>query len=536
MRRYYPGNHSIKHLVDRFLILSLVSILLEMGVCAQSKKAVVILKPTASTKEVLTCEGQTELKFHTLYNLKLNGEKHVRLAQNISAVSDTYPVSRDDYDRARSIELENLDKMEWQEGLLYAASGTASLVICLPSDGQKKVRPDKKMPRLLREFYDISVEGESKEAGSKQKLRLPLGSIWKIYIINEADKPDEALFRHATEEASIGLWKEYLKITTTHRVDEAMTALCQSLINCVEAALKRFQEGKYAAIEVARKGANAAVSLCYKEHIQGLLQRIDEQENAVRTTIAKGITLSNEEKWDECWTTLGPVKKYADELPNLNETYNLCREHSHALHLAAGKQHLQAGRLEDAKKEFDIALLRIPDSSEAKQGRRETVILITLRDSQQLRRQGRPGEARQLVKRVLSETEYTGESRLTEELRVASCEYSNQLYDQARRLVTAPQGSGLRSITNPSDKKPFKEAREKLIEATETCSTQQVSELLLSVNRRLSEYHLAQARRALARKASATAYLHSMAAQTFHPENDGVASVCCQVKGSKMVI
>ncbi|MEO0247999.1 MAG: hypothetical protein ABIN58_00365 [candidate division WOR-3 bacterium] len=506
-------------LLITFAVLLIAGFIMETDVKGQNKKAVVILKPTTSPPDAMSCEQNTEIQYLTLYDLKINGKKDVRMAPSLATAKEQYPVSRNVYDQTRSSDLKNLTKIEWRGEILHAESGAGSPTVCLPSD----LKLDKQTTRPLRELYSVTVEGAVREGKSKRKQTITLRSISKIYLLNETELSEEGLFRHASEENDVGQWKAYLRIPGNHRKDEASSALHKSLLNCAEGALDAFEKGKFKAIELARNAALEAQSVVNDESTRSFLEKVDDARSKVSDVITQVIALSQAEKWDECTEVMEPVRKYKGEHEQLSTAINMCLERSHALHLAAGKQALQGNRLEEALKEFEVALNRLPDSTEAKQGRYEAIVRITVRDSKGLRQRARSCEARELVAKKLSEPDYRNEPRLTDELAPASCECSNQIYTQARQLVTTAQGRP-RPISNPTDKKSFKDAREKLVQATGMCvENGPAKELLQTVNGQLGGYHVTEARRALTRKASGTAYLHLSAAQMFTPENDEAA-------------
>ncbi len=493
---------------------------------AEDRKIVLILKSPAAVGAT-PCEDKIELKSLVLWNPTFSGKKDVRLAPNVPAESEDYGVSRTDYDRSRSVQIADLSRLESRNGLLYAFSGTDAPILCIPSN----VKPDKNRQIALRELYSVTVEGEVREGKSKQRQNVPLKNVWKGYLLNPTEAPDSALFHHATAENRIGLWKSYLKATSTFRVDEAVQALSDSLTGCAEAAIKRFQDGKFAALDEARKYAHDAQSVRNNERSHKLLAAIDQEGEQVSTAIAQAISLYNAEKWDEALTAAEGVKKYLAERADFAESYRVSLQRSHDLHVEEGGKALGALRFEVAVKEYEIALARQPNSADAKKGRSEAMVRAALRDSQALRKQNRPAEARQVVLKTMREDVLRSEARLSAELNTANCEYGKQLFTEAQALVTVPRTPNLKAIgTNPSDRTGFMSARAKLMQSAELCSDNAVADLLNGVNERLGNYYIAQAKSAITRKTPGTAYLYLPAAYSFVPERPEVQSLMNAVR------
>jgi len=85
-------------------------------------------------------------------------------------------------------------------------------------------------------------------------------------------------------------------------------------------------------------------------------------------------------------------------------------------------------------------------------------------------------------------------------------------------------------IQSVSDKKPFVEARAKLSQAMSLCAADDKLKLLAEVNSALADYHVAQAKRAIARKLQATALLNLQAAQAFQAERNDLEELMAQVR------
>ncbi|HZI20371.1 MAG TPA: hypothetical protein VEY09_17450, partial [Pyrinomonadaceae bacterium] len=93
-----------------------------------------------------------------------------------------------------------------------------------------------------------------------------------------------------------------------------------------------------------------------------------------------------------------------------------------------------------------------------------------------------------------------------------------------------PAGSVLVKAINAQNKKDFRDARERLVMASEMCHDEGVRTLLTAVNRSLSGYCLAEAQKAVQRGAVGTAYVYLQTAQGYTPDDSQVLSLLGQAR------
>ncbi len=274
-------------------------------------------------------------------------------------------------------------------------------------------------------------------------------------------------------------------------------------------------------------------------------------------------------KYDDAISAAEPIRIYLSTWPPLNDMYQDVLTRSHNLHLTNGENALDANQLDKALAECTLAWKRLPASPDARGCTCKSRNRVALRDSQTFRLQRRPKDAKELLEKQLADTDCARDDAVAGALGEAKCEYAQQLLAQSRQLVgaggggatvasivpvsaTAPQRqnrrrpggkpapsaspSAARSVSsavktiNAQNKKDFREAREKLLLASELCPDEAARALLASVNRSLSGYCFAEAQKAVQRGDAGTAYVYLQTAQGYTPDDQNVLNLLTQAR------
>jgi hypothetical protein len=558
-----PLNPSLK---KSALAILAVSICLLADAHAQKRQAIVIMRQSGGS-QVAQCDGTTELNYQIVSYAKLNNKDEVRMAGNVGASSGSAVVSRQAYDKTQKAKLRDLFAIKWgEDGVLYAVSVEGQTpVAVLPDD----VKPQKNSAQPLSSFYSVSLTGEAHEGKSKRQVNVPLRDVQKIYFVPEGAVINDILFKHAAEEKSVILWEAYLHKTSNYRQAEANNLMRDALMTCARADLDSFARGDYGSLDKARKRAERAQSVSSDAVSQQLVADVTRSQQKVDAARAQAEDLMRASKYDAAIDAAEPIKIYLPTWPALNDMYNDVLKKSHNQHLTAGQSALDAGRLDEALKECTLAWGRLRDSSEAHACTCKARDRVALRDQHNLRLQRRPKDAKELLDARVADSECPHSDEVAKELDAAKCEYAQHLFAESRRLVgagtgvasegrsaefvrasaAAPQRQGRRGggVTRPApprpsfagvkainaqNKKDFRDAREKLVLASELCPDDASRTLLTSVNRSLSGYCLAEAQKAAQRGDWGTAYVYLQTAQGYTPDDQNVLGSLSQARNA----
>lgn len=529
------------------LIALFSSLLIPAAVKAQGKQAIVILR--SSDAVAAGCEGSVELSYQVLYDVKLNNKEEVRLL-TLPGSSSSARVSRKMYEDSAKRKLRDLYALKWRnDGVLNAFSVADQPALgAIPDD----LKPQKNVDPALSSFYGVMLTGEAREGKQKRKVDVALRSVWKVYFVAEGASLNDTLFSHAADEASVAIWEAYLKKTMNYRGSEANAKMREALLECARADLRRFVEGDYASLVKARDRVTRTQSIRDDEVTRQLAADIRQEQQKVEEARTKAEQLIKDGKWDEAIDATAPIKKYLNTWPDLNQMYNHTLEQSHNIHVNAGEKSFLASQLEESLKDCTIARSRLPNSVSALDCVCRARNEIALRDSKKNRQIKRPKEAKELLDKQIADSECRQDPRLAVELKGAKCEYAQQLYAEGRQLLgvggpaarpAGPRRRGAAASPAPAansnvnvklitmqNKKDFRDAREKLLLASELCGDNDIQSLLATANRHLSEFCVAEARKALQRNDNGTAYVYLQKAQGYAPENPSVSELLAQAK------
>lgn len=526
------------------LLALICCLLIPAGVKAQGKQAIVILR--SGDNAATGCEGSAEVSYQILYDAKLNNKEEVRLL-TLPGSSSSARISRKMYEDSAKRKLRDLYALKWSnDGVLSAFSVADQPALgAIPDD----MKPQKNADPALSSFYGVMLTGEAREGKQKRKVDIALRSVWKIYFVADGASFNDTLFSHAADEASVAIWEAYLKKTNNYRGSEANAKMREALIECARADLRRFVEGDYASLAKARDRVTRTQSIRDDEVTKQLATDIRLEQQKVEEARTRAEQLIKDGKWDEAINATEPIKKYLSTWPDLNQMYNHTLEQSHNIHIDAGEKAFLASQLEGSLKDCTIARSRLPNSATALDCVCRARNEIALRDSKKNRQIKRPKEAKELLDKQIADSECKADPRLAVELKGAKCEYAQQLYAEARQLLgvggaaARPAGPRRRAAAAASansninvklitmqNKKDFRDAREKLLLASELCGDNDIQSLLAAANRNLSEFCTTEARKALQRNDNGTAYVYLQKAQGYAPENQSVSELLNQAK------
>ncbi len=538
----------------RFLriLFSGATLLLWLAVAGLGQENALVLVKQAGIESNQACSTDLEPDLATIRDYKIGGKGEVRIATGLRELPQSV-VSRQAFNRMKKVRLRDLSELEVRDGLMYVSAGVGEEMLAIPN-----VEPRRNESVSLGQYAAMSLEGVTREGRSRQKQMIPISSVWKMFILTPSMTQEEALFRHAQQEANVGQWTFYLGRVSSYRVREASDGLTQATSGCLDAALGRFRDGEFGAIEEAKELGQRLVAMSGGTGPAAeQLATIRKEEQDVRDRIRSGTQLSREQKWDDALAEWEPLEKYLSDplLTDFAVAYSETVASSHDSHLQAARAAEQVvgtrgltfepgseEPLRQALHEFEMALNLVPDSEEARQGRREMLIRLALVDARRFRSAEEPGRAYDVLTKL---TEEQGQdSRVQVELGEVNCEYGAQLYRQARSVVEAtiapttkseapPGGAGdkeieVRTVVSQEDKKAFVDARQKLNLAVNLCSSPGLLQSLARVNHELADYHVREARRAMERELFATALLQLRVAQAYQPGHSEVDALLAQ--------
>lgn len=512
---------------------------------AQGKQAIVILR--SGDAKGSGCEGASSLDFQIIFDAKLNNKDEVRLL-NFPVSSPSATVSRKSYEDSGKRKLRELFSLRWDKnGVLSAISvaGQASLG-AIPDD----MKPQKNAEQNLLAFYGVMLTGEAREGKQKRKVDLPLRSVWKVYFVPEGASLNDTLFSHAADEGSVAIWESYLTKTNNYRNSEASLKMHEALIECVRSDLRRFVQGDYGSLAKARDRISRSQSIKDDEVTRQLAADVRREQQQVEDARSKAEQLIKAGKWDEAIDATEPIKKYLDTWPDLNQMYKHTLEQSHELHLNQGDKAFIAVQLEASLNDCSIAWKRLPNSEKARECVCRARNEIAIRDSKKNRQINRPRDAKELLEKQIADSDCKQDPRLAVELKGSKCEYAQQLYAQARQLLgvgaaapasprsrrraaaattSSPTTVNVKAISMPN-KKDFRDAREKLLLASDLCLEEPIRALLQAANRRLADFCKEEARKALQRVDDGTAYVYLLSAQSYAPEDGDISGLLSQAR------
>jgi hypothetical protein len=536
---------------------------LAAGTAAQKRQALVIMRPPGGAS-LAQCDGAAEINYQIVSDARLNNKEEVRMAGALGGAGASTSVSRKAYEETQKTKMRDLFELKWSPdgGVLYAVSLEGQTPVAVIPDDAK---PQKNADQPLSSFYTVMLTGEAREGKSKRQVSVPLRDVFKIYFVPEGAPAGDTLFKHAAEEKSVVLWEAYLRKTNNYRQGEANNFMRDALVTCARADLDAFRQGDYGSLDKARLRAERAQTVRGDAVTQQLAADITQSQQKVDGARSQVDALIRASKFDDAIDAAEQIKIYLTTWPTLNEMYTVARTRSHEQHLSSGETALDGGQLDKALSECTLAWKRLPGSADAHNCTCKSRDRVALRDQKNLRLQRRPKDAKELLDARIADGECTRDGEVAKELGGAKCEYAQQLLAESRRLVgggggatvafvrasaSAPQRQGRRGVgrgpaqptapskpafagvkvINAQNKKDFREAREKLVLASDLCQDDAVRVLLSNVNRSLSAYCLAEAQKAIQRGDAGTAYVYLMTAQGYTPDDQSVVGLLSRAR------
>jgi len=525
-------------------------------------RALVLLRPEAASD---MCAPGGDPKLLTVFDYKIQRQDEVRLALGLTSARAS--ITRDEFNKMKKLKLKELVQLETKDGLIYVTAGDGQQIPAVPD-----VEPARNAQISLSQYMEMILDGETRDGRTKQRQAIPVKSIWKVFVLTPSLTEAEALFRHANQEKSVGSWTFFLGKASSYKVKQAGDGLAQSTTGCIDRAMERFRAGSFQAIDEAKDHGQKLMAMSSGSGpASDRLAAIRKEEQDVRDRIRTGMQLMGDQKWDDALAAWEPITKYVKDpsLKDFGEAYAATVTNSHDSHLAAANAALRGAKVtyesgsdtpfRRALQEFEKSLALVPNSDQARRGRREMLIVIALIEARRFRTANDPGSARDVL--VKAGKENGNDERISAELTEANCELGTQLLAQARALATvtvaAPgarsvspgttasprpgtqrgsanaSGSSIykvRGIQTTSEKRAFLDARKKLMQAVDLCQADEKNKLLADVNAALADYHVAQARKAITRKLFATALLNLNAARMYRPDRSDLDDLTGQVR------
>jgi hypothetical protein len=515
-----------------------------LGAMAQNRQAIVIMRPASTSAGEAVCDGSVDMTYHIINDPKLNDQDEVVMLNGVeSTTGDMLRITRQSYESAPEMKLKTLAKLAWSKENVFAAvlRGSENSVPVLPGN----LKPAKNSAMPLNSFYSVMLTGEEREGKSKRKASYGLREIWKVYFVPDGSTVGDVLFAHAAEEKSVAVWEAFLRKTSNYRGGEANSQMRDALLGCAQRHLDEFQNGRYTAIEDARKKVERAQAVRSDEMSQQLLARVAQEKQKVDDTRLQVEQLLGQNRYDDAVNAAEPIKVYLGSWAELNKSYTAALKASHDLHLDKGEKALLSSQLEVALNECETAWKRQRDSAGARACVCQSRTRIVLRDADNLLKQKKPKAAKELLEKQIADSDCVRDLNVADKLTGAKCEYGKQLLSEARLLVggspsiaTAPvvtpakatrkapatgartpvSSAGTKGVT-PVNKAAFREARGKLIEAQGLCESEEARNLLDSTNQKLADYAYSRATIALKSGNYGTAYVLLQAAQKYAPND-----------------
>jgi hypothetical protein len=501
-------NKQISHLAVIACILFLVG-----SGLSEDKLSVIVTKASQPSAAAALCQGSAEIPNMALHNLKINGKGDIR-AMAVPQQGHLPTITRQEYEHAKGTNIRDLSQLQFKDGFLYGLNQAGETLLLFPQER----KPEKNAQAPLAEIYNVMVEGQL-PGKSKEKRSVNLTAIQKIFNLKPNDLVEAALFQHAAQENNAATWKGYLSLAHDYKLAEAMSGLQGALFTCVNDSLQSYASGNYSALKDARTAAMEAKGVEDSQASQELLAKVEAEEKAVSDSIAQANSLLQSGQWDESLASLEPLKKFLGQLKELDAVYSAANDKSYELHLRKGGEKLKSDDFAEALLQYETALARKPDSTDAMSGRKEAVIRKALVDSAKLLQQKQPAKAReQLLALATSDQSLTQDPRFAGELKIASCDMAGQLFQDAQKLLLLPATKKLKPLTTTLNEKAFITGAEKLGTAESVCPGKAGS-MLSQVRGQLAEFHLQQARKARTHSAFAATLLYSQAVLRYAPEN-----------------
>lgn len=528
--------------ISRFFILASILVLLTfIDSAAQKRQAVIVTRPTGTTVGESTCGGSLELNYHLVNDPKLNDKDSVVILNGVSTKDNTAQISRQAYESGAELKLKNLHSLFWTaEGVLSATSVAGQPPFPIAPDNLK---PAKNVQMPLSSFYSVTLTGEAQNGKSKRKINLGLREIWKIYFVLEGSNINDVLFTHAEEEKSVSVWEAFLRKTGNYRSGEANSQMRDALLTCTQTHLEEFKEGKYGAIEEARKKAERAQAVRGDENTQQLLTTIAREKQKVDDTRTQVEQLLRQNRFDDAITAAEPIKIYISSWTDLNKLYTDALRKSHDLHLDKGEKALLSNQLEVALSECETAWKRQAESPAARACTCQSRTRVSLREADNLLKQRKPKLAKETLEKQLADSDCARDMNVADKLSAVKCEYAKQLLLEARQTTggisapvsqTSASTKGRRTRTSNSqtsatvanfkavtlaNQKAYRDARAKLVEAQSLCDSEEVRNALEATNQKLADYTYERAGLALRSGNYGTAYVYLKAAQKYAPND-----------------
>jgi tetratricopeptide (TPR) repeat protein len=473
------------------------------GYAAEKPKAIVLIPRSVPG----------EFDYIALQKLKLNGKSEIRNAEGLG--QNFVDVTKSAYGKLPKIPLESLVKLDFANGKLtgFVTSNRGFPIVPDDFDFQKANTAQRSAFAA-----GIMIEGEARDHTPKGKKLIPIGQIARIYIVPENTPLDEVAFRNAADSDSLDVWRVFFKaFPGSSRTNAARIEFHTTLIAAATRDFDRFKQGAYGGLQKAAQSLDEADSVLADDAgSRQLRSQLTQAEADLRATIGKGQSLLAAGDVDGAVDTLETISRYASDVTEIRDAYQRSLSESSRLHQQKGLEEMNSGRLEEARREYALALKRLPNSADAQRGQNEVTIRIGLRDAEQAVAQKNLVRALDQVKDL--EKSFPSDSRISELARRVRLGRSDQLYQQALPYFTES------SIDSTEVERRQLSGLKLLNEAESLTATNAVRGGIATIEKRLAAYYVAAAKKALARRDGAglaTAYLYLSRATSYdHGQTD----------------
>jgi hypothetical protein len=457
-------------------------------------------------------EGKvSHYEYISLEKLKINGKNEVRLV-NESRMDKKRRFSEKQYKSLKKVGLQSLAKLEVEDGVVYAYLTETSRTACLPDN----FKFDNSKMATTAEMMMVMLEGK---ANGKNSKLIPLSGVEKVYFVAETVSAEEIAFRHASERSEIRIWEIFLRqFPGVRQAEAARLELHKRLLEATRNELDQFQTGQFHSLEAASHHLEQAEVLCPgdPENLRSR-QRVDQAKENFQGSLTRGQAYLKQEDYDSALEALGPIALYAENVPELKLLWETAQRESNRQHQEQGNIYLESGQLEEAQREYLVALDRLPNSRETQLKLDEVSIRLGISQVLESMEEKKYVSALAGIEDLLRT--YPLDTRLQELAPRVKSARSEQLHSQAKPLLAHSKD------TQKDVDKRHLAALKLLHEAYQLCPTAEIASDISLVRRRLSDYYMNHAKQAKEKPRGAgigSCYLYLARAKFYDPERTGL--------------
>ena len=494
-------------MMRRFQLMLLLALLWTPAVAGRAYKAVAYLKNPEAVG--------ASLPFVEVYRLRINQEEKI-------VVGNQSRYARRAYERLAQVDLDKLQSLEWSWApgtmRLIMLDGSRTECHCYPAK-VRNLRDDSMVESSL--MQTVQVSGEFVLLGRRVKKQIVLSDVQKILFVDESEPLDGAAFRWAREENTAEGWEKFSQaFPQSARVPGARDNLVRVLLDASEREWKKYQSGGgLADLARARDIADKVLKVRADEpRALEIRKQSAEAESQVRAQVDQFEAAVKQQQWDEALRLHRAIARFSGEIPKIAELETRAARGSHEQHDQLARAHLKAGRLEEAIKEYQAALDRLPEK-ETQAELRECHVQLALRDAERARGLKQFEQADRLLEICLQQ--HGAESRVEQLRGQVRALWADQLAYEAKPLYAA-----VKVVADAVTESRHRNALELLEKANKLAPRAETERAIGEVRRRLASYYFQQGQKklGLARGAGmAQASLYLSGAESFDNQLPGLA-------------